>query len=106
VDEILDLSKRVLELEADLEQPKEDLRLTVKQGCKALGLRQDAFKSAHKLQKLEPIKLSAWLRTFDRTRKALNLDAQIDMDLEPKRRRKTGGRKKPAQDDGASATLQ
>jgi hypothetical protein len=92
MDEIRDLSARVAELEEDLEEPKDDLKLTIKQGCAALGLVEPAFKTAHKLKrKLEPVKLAAWLKTFDQARKALNLDAQVAMDLEPPRRR---GRKK------------
>jgi hypothetical protein len=60
-------------------QAGEDRRAVV-DAAKTQGLHPGGFASALKLRKLKPEKMQAWLRTFDRTRAALALDAQLDLE--------------------------
>lgn len=50
------------------------------EGADAIGLRKDALKSAMRLRKLEPAKLTAWFITFDRVVEALGLRDQLDLE--------------------------
>lgn len=80
IGDLLDLDRRVENLEAELEGPKEDLKSAIESGCDALMIRKDAFKSARKLRKLKPGELREWLRTFDACRDAFGFDNQIDIE--------------------------
>lgn len=78
-EKIRELAAAVEDRKLKADEAKEDLNSAFA-AAKAKGLELGAFKSAMKLRKLDPVKLKAWLDTFDACRDALGLDAQQDLE--------------------------
>lgn len=79
---ITDIKEIVDKLDAkdgDIDELKADKK-AVLEGAESIGLRKDALKSAMKLRKLEPAKLTSWFISFDRVVEALGLRAQLDLE--------------------------
>lgn len=78
-EEIKALIGKLDEKNERLDEHKADLRELLA-GAEGMGLRRDALKSALKLRKLEPTKLTAWFVTFDRVVETIGLRDQLDME--------------------------